>query len=833
MSVADLKVRISANADAFDSGLKKMQKSFDRTVRKLERTGANLTQKVTLPIIGIAAAAGKTAIDFESAFAGVRKTVDATESEFSGLRKGILDMSKTLPTSADEIAGVAEAAGQLGISTDNILEFSKTMVMLGDATNLTADEAATSFARIANVMQLPQNQFDEMGSVVVDLGNNFATTEAEIVEFANRIAGSGKIAGLSASQVFAISTALSSVGIQAESGGTAVQKALLNMNDAVTRGNENLQVFAETAGMSAEEFQTKWKDDAGAAFTEFVNGLGRAGSGATQILDNVGLNSERVRATFLSLAGAGDLLTRTMDTGNDAWLENSALTEEAQQRYNTLASRINKLKNRMIALGISLGDALTPAVEDGIDYVEQLTESFENLSADAKKNVLQIAALFAAGGPLMWAIAKFAKAIQGLVVFIKSKFFLISLAFAAGVGAGQWLIDNWDKFAAKFEMNMRFMENAATQAALGILKVWKGWFNAITNIAPPEFLSNIFGIDLSEMALDFAGVNNLIDTLEGNIESNGKDMADAMTRYYSAPTTGFFESAKKGLGALTTAVTNMVKDVTSDTALADFLDLIGGKFEDTAKKSEESAERIEESMKKIATRAVPRATFGSTPEAPAIGGAVSGGDTKEILPPIAISSISDLQKRMARLNQEMMNTPLANKERFAQLKGQIADLQLKIEGTTQGLNFMKGVADTFTSSFGAGMANVVVQGEKLVDTLKNIGKLMASSVIQKAISVFLTGGLGGSGFFGSVGGLFGKIFGRDIGGPVSAGSPYLIGKGPHQELFVPDRSGSIIGPNRLRGSGGGSGKQYAYINVNMDSRVVARQLVELEYKRAR
>jgi tape measure domain-containing protein len=73
--------------------------------------------------------------------------------------------------------------------------------------------------------------------------------------------------------------------------------------------------------------------------------------------------------------------------------------------------------------------------------------------------------------------------------------------------------------------------------------------------------------------------------------------------------------------------------------------------------------------------------------------------------------------------------------------------------------FAMSVANEFTNSFGQGMANVVVQGERLVDVLKNIGRLLASSIIQKALSVFLTGGLGGDGFFGSGGGLFGKIFG--------------------------------------------------------------------------
>ena len=98
--------------------------------------------------MGTLAAAGINAgIQYEQAFAGVRKTVDATEAELQAMSQGIRDMAKEMPTSATEIAAVAEAAGQLGIQNESILSFTKTMVMLGDSTNLSSDEAATALAR--------------------------------------------------------------------------------------------------------------------------------------------------------------------------------------------------------------------------------------------------------------------------------------------------------------------------------------------------------------------------------------------------------------------------------------------------------------------------------------------------------------------------------------------------------------------------------------------------------------------------------------------------------------------------------------------------------------
>src|SRR5690606_30176723 len=125
---------------------------------------------LTLTAAGIAAGLKSivnSAVDFESSFAGVRKTVDASEEEFRRLSAGFREMATQIPVSVNELNRIGEAAGQLGIKSANILQFTRVMADLGVATNLTADEAATSLARLANVMQLPQSQFDRLGSTIV------------------------------------------------------------------------------------------------------------------------------------------------------------------------------------------------------------------------------------------------------------------------------------------------------------------------------------------------------------------------------------------------------------------------------------------------------------------------------------------------------------------------------------------------------------------------------------------------------------------------------------------------------------------------------------------
>ncbi|MDD2970186.1 MAG: phage tail tape measure protein, partial [Lachnospiraceae bacterium] len=329
-------------------------------------------------------AAVKTGIDFESAFAGVKKTVNATDTEIGKLRSGILKMSTEMPTSANEIAGVAEAAGQLGIKTNNILGFSKTMVQLGDSTNMSADSAATSLARLANITGMPQKNFDRLGSTVVALGNNLATTEQEIVDTSMRIAGAGSQVGMSEAQIMSFSGALSSVGIGAEAGGTAFSTLLSKMNLATTKGGDSLNSFAKVAGMSSAEFKKAFKEDASGAVVEFIKGLdtvNKSGGSAIKTLDDMGLSDVRMRDTLLRAAGASDTFTNALKIGNDAWNKNTALSNEAQQRYQTMESKIKKLGNQFKKVGIHIYDALDgpigSAVSSATKHLSKLNKAID------------------------------------------------------------------------------------------------------------------------------------------------------------------------------------------------------------------------------------------------------------------------------------------------------------------------------------------------------------------------------------------------------------------------------------------------------------------------
>ena len=401
--------------DAMSPALNVAAKNVRKAGQRFERVGGQLTRGLGLPLAAVAGGAVKAAIDFESSFAGVRKTVDATEAEFGELSAAFRELATTIPISIHEINKIAESAGQLGIATENLVGFTETMAQLGVATNMSADEAATSLARLANITGMQQDQFDQLGATVVDLGNNFATTEAEVVGFGLRIAGAGAQVGMSEAEILALGTALSSVGINAEAGGTAISRVMIEIATQVEQGGDQLDKFAAIAARSGhvaeEDFARAWREDAAGALVSFVEGLGtldEAGISTFGVLEDLGLQEIRVRDAMLRASGAGNLLRDAVERGSTAWAENTALTREAQTRFATVESRMKTLWGQVYDLRIELGQALLPVFEslmrlaqNLIPIVGGLVAAFAGLPGPLRDTIAGVVALGIAIGPVL------------------------------------------------------------------------------------------------------------------------------------------------------------------------------------------------------------------------------------------------------------------------------------------------------------------------------------------------------------------------------------------------------------------------------------------------
>ncbi len=330
----------------------------------------------------------EASIDFESSFACVRTTVEATEPQFKQLQKDFRNMAKQIPVDVNEINKLGESAGQLGIPIGSMKKFVRTVADLGATTNVTSDEAATSLAKLSNRMGIINPQYDRMGSVVVALGNKYASTESEILSMALRMAATGKTVGLNERQVLGFANAMASVGIKAQMGGSAFSKTMARMASA---GGKHLSAFAKVTKMSGGQFQKSFKKDPAGTYVAFIKGLkGMKESGVNlyDVLKELGITEVRTVDTILSSVNASDLMEKSLKDANKAWGDNNALTTEAQKRYNTIAAKIKITKNKLNDVGITVGNIFRPAILRLLDVGNKLIDWFARLDPLAQKFIV-------------------------------------------------------------------------------------------------------------------------------------------------------------------------------------------------------------------------------------------------------------------------------------------------------------------------------------------------------------------------------------------------------------------------------------------------------------
>lgn len=390
-----------ANAERWQQtgkGLKEVGESIDTITKPI--------QYAATAALGLGAASAVAAVQFEDNFANVKKTVDGTPEQLEDIRQKIIQMSTTgvnghsaIPQTTAELNELAAAGGQLGITTDNIVDFTEVMAQMGTATNLVGEEGAATLARFQNVMGVGQNEIRNIGSAIVDLGNHSATTESEIAAMALRMGKYGSSVRMSAADVLGYSAALSSLGIEAQMGGSAIGRTWLSIEKAVANGGEGLKAFAKYSGKSAKEFKEQWNTDSSGAFNGLLKGL-QSAENLTVALDDLGINNTQDIQAMMALVNGYDLVTESVNRSNTAYKENTALQEEFDAKAETTASKLSVAKNNVVEIARSFGDLMLPTIVDVSNGVSQYTQKIASMDDAQKKNIITAGATVVAMGAI-------------------------------------------------------------------------------------------------------------------------------------------------------------------------------------------------------------------------------------------------------------------------------------------------------------------------------------------------------------------------------------------------------------------------------------------------
>lgn len=604
----------AASSNSMAQGIGQVGLKWEETGRKLEdfgkktaELGDNMTKSITLPMVAAGAYAGKMAVDFDTALANVRKTSDLTEEQLESLAQSALELSKTQPVDAQTILNVEALGAQLGVSNERLEDFAKTVTGLDIATNMNAEQAGTELARFANIVGMTEDKFSNYGSTLVAIGNNMATTESEVSQMAMRFASAGSQAGLTEAQILGMSAAMSSLGIKAEMGGSALSQVFVNISKAVANGGESLEAFASRSNMSAEEFASAWNDDAAGAFNSLIEGIGKAsaaGEDMNVIMSELGITQIRQSDVMRRLAGSTEAVTgkqsvlaSALKLSTDAWNENTALQKEVDQRNESMASRLDVLKNKIDAVAITVGRPLVDAVIDVLDAMDPLiqtvsdaAQAFADMDEEGQRNILMWAGVAAAAGPVLSVTGRITQGAGHLVRAFgetASKVAVYTDALNTLDGANLRTYGSSKSHAAALGL----AKNAAVQAAGGVDNYVKAWDAMVTSAGRAEAAQSEINSLLARARVE-TGASK--DSILEHAYALSRQRDEAVESYKAnaklvtsfGNSTQEAEKAAKGAKSLESALGEVVDGASAGSRA---LDSTNGKLSETAAKSASAA----------------------------------------------------------------------------------------------------------------------------------------------------------------------------------------------------------------------------------------------------
>ena len=402
---------------------------FVKSGQKIQTTGKNIMGAMA-PISGVIVGGVKSFADYDSAVAQLSRTSGLTDKDLDSMKATLATLSDQLGLTETDVTNIASSVATYGVTgVKDIAGVTKVASQMAVAfENVSAEDAAASIAKFGNITNFSMKDVDKLASCIAGLENNSAALAPEIMEVNNRIGGMCSSVKMTAPEISAWSTTLISGGMSAELAGSNFTKFQGVLSSACSKGGEDVQGFADVAGMSADEFIQLYQTDATAATEAFLKGLNKiedGGGSVVSVLDALGLSgTEQVRMMQVLMAATDDTgdgysdLDKYMKIANDEFDRGKALQEEFETQSDTLAFALQSLKAELTDTGKAIGEALSPAVKD---VAKKFTDWLGKVKQFAQEhpNVVQGIAGIVAGamafGGVALVVGKFVSAIGGIV----------------------------------------------------------------------------------------------------------------------------------------------------------------------------------------------------------------------------------------------------------------------------------------------------------------------------------------------------------------------------------------------------------------------------------
>ncbi len=405
-ATSSIDIIINATAQGVTRTINRVRDSVDAFHDSVARSGGILGT-FAAEYLSFAAAAGgalfsvREAVNFEAAMADVAKVVNASDSEIKQLGGTISEMTRKIPRSAEELAEIAAAAGQLGVKKEDIAGFVENVAKMSTAFGMSAEEAGEAVGKIANIYHLSGENLEGFGDTINTLGNNMAAKEPEIIDAMMRIGSTADQFGLATHEAASLSAALIALGKPPEVAGTAINAMLTKLATAGEQG-KGFQEALAGMGISAEDLAAKIQEDAGGALLGFLGTLETLDSSekakvltklfGTEFQDDVG-----------ALVGSLGEYRKALGLTKDSTAIAGSMTKEFEARLETTKEQFALLKNAVSEVARNFGAVFLPAIKAGIARLTEMLHAVADFQEKFPKLSAGIAAVI--GGLMMFKVA--------------------------------------------------------------------------------------------------------------------------------------------------------------------------------------------------------------------------------------------------------------------------------------------------------------------------------------------------------------------------------------------------------------------------------------------
>lgn len=354
---------------------------------------------VTTAIAGIGIAATTTFASFESAFTNVERTLDPAYQGVEGIRESLLQMTREMPLSFQQLSQIATLGNQLGVSASDLAEFTDIVAKFSTVSGMTAEASAQAFGRLSNILGIPISQTSNLASAIELVSVNFAATEPEIVALTERLGATATRAGFTADQVVGLAGALGSLKVAPERAQGVFETYFNSLNDAIAGGGEKLSAFASIVGMTESELSAAVASGGGfEVFQKFIAGLQGADTvQLTTALDALGLSGLRANEVISRISQGMPLLQKSFAAAAQGAQQNSELNRQYAFFLDDLATKWQIFINALAEFGAAVGEQIAPAAAQLLEAITSIMQGLADFAGtDTGAWLLRLLATFGA-----------------------------------------------------------------------------------------------------------------------------------------------------------------------------------------------------------------------------------------------------------------------------------------------------------------------------------------------------------------------------------------------------------------------------------------------------